>query len=76
LNLYRDEERGVGIPNYFTYVRPQLEQLEANRTQQRELQQLRGQLHSASAATAPQFNTQRSAARYMDTAQFYGGRPR
>jgi hypothetical protein len=76
LNLYRDEERGAAIPNYFTYVRPQLEQLEANRAQQREVQQLRAQLQSASAAAAPQFGAQRTAAQFMDTGQFYGGRPR
>jgi hypothetical protein len=76
LNLYRDEERGAAIPNYFTYVRPQLEQWEANRTHQHELQQLRGQLQSASAAAAPQFGARRSAAQFMDTGQFYRVQPR
>jgi hypothetical protein len=79
LNLHRDEEDEESAPNYFTFVRPQMEQLETNRMQQRELQQLRGQLQSMSttvvgpryqAAGVPATGT---AARYMDTAQFYGG---
>jgi hypothetical protein len=78
LNLYRDEENTESAPTYFAFVRPQMEQLDANRTQQREIQQLRGQLQTMSSTVAgpsyqatgtPGTGTQ---ARYMDTAQFYG----
>jgi len=69
LNLYRDEENDEGVPNYFAFVRPQMEQLEANRLQQREFQQLRGQVQGMSGGL-PATGT---AARYMDTAQFYSG---
>jgi hypothetical protein len=76
MNLYRDDETTDSAPNYYAFVRPQLEQLDANRVQQREIQMLRGQLQSVSAGAAgPQYqpapNT--GAARYMDTAQFYSG---
>lgn len=79
LNLYRDEENDEGVPNYFALVRPQLDQLEANRMQQREMQQLRGQMQSTSSPTgvprqpAGGMPATGTAARYMDTAQFYGG---
>jgi hypothetical protein len=79
LNLYRDENNGESAPNYFAFVRPQFEQLDANRAQQRELQQLRGQVQSMSQSVAgPRYQATGmpgtgSAARYMDTAQFYGG---
>jgi hypothetical protein len=74
LNLFRDERNSGGIPNYFAYVRPQMDQLEANQTQQRELQQLRGRLQNMPAANTamPQsYGGPRPAAHYMDTAQFY-----
>jgi hypothetical protein len=76
LNLYRDESTNEGAPNYFAFVRPQMEQIEANRAQQREIQQLRGQVHGSSSTMAgppsgmPGTGTP---ARFMDTAQFYGG---
>jgi hypothetical protein len=60
-------------------VRPQVEQIEANRRQQRDLQQLSGQLQGLSATVVrPQYQTSGlpgtgTPARYMDTAQFYGG---
>jgi hypothetical protein len=80
LNLDRDEDDTQGVPNYLAFVRPQLEQIQTNRTQQREIQQLRGQLQnmSTNASGPPAFETSRSArvassARFMDTAQFYGG---
>ena len=79
LNLYREESDTEGAPNYFAFVRPQMEQIEANRAQQGEIQQLSRQLQSRSPTpTAPQYQAadapDRSApARYMDTAQFYGG---
>jgi hypothetical protein len=79
LNLYRDEENAESAPNYFAFVRPQFEQLEANRMQAREIRQLRGQLQGVSSTVAgPSYQAAGipgtgSAARYMDTAQFYGG---
>ncbi len=78
LNLDRDDNDPQNVPNYFTLVRPQIEQLYTNRVQQREIQQLRGQIQSmTSVGAAPQYEASRAAgmgspARYMDTAQFYG----
>lgn len=77
LNLFRQEEE-ESAPNYFAFVRPQMEQLDANRMQQREIQQLRRQLYGMSATVVgPQYQAAGmpgtgTAARYMDTAQFYG----
>jgi hypothetical protein len=64
------------MTNYFAFVRPQLEAQEAGRTQQREIQQLRGQvqkLSSPSGGGGGQGASQNTAAHYMDTAQFYRG---
>jgi hypothetical protein len=63
------------ISNYLTFVRPQLEQVETGRQQQREIQQLRSQLQKMSSAGAgsQQSANSNSAAHYMDTAQFYRG---
>jgi hypothetical protein len=79
LNLHRDERNNEGAPNYFSFVRPQVEQIEANRRQQRDLQQLSGQVQGLSATVVrPQYEASAlpgtgTPARYMDTAQFYGG---
>jgi hypothetical protein len=79
LNLHRDERNNEGAPNYFSFVRPQIEQLEANRRQQRDVQQLSGQLQGLSATVVrPQYQANElpgtgTPARYRDTAQFYGG---
>ncbi len=82
LNLYRQDEATGSAPNYFAFVRPQMDQIEANRAQQRELQQLRGQLNGVS-STIVGANYQNNQlpgtgtpSRYMDTAQFYSGRRR
>jgi hypothetical protein len=62
------------MTNYFAFVRPQLEQAESGRQQQREIQQLRGQLQKMSSnGTGSQSARPSSAAHYMDTAQFYRG---
>jgi hypothetical protein len=77
LNLYRQENDAEGAPNYFAFVRPQVEQLEANREQQLEIQRLQRQVQTASpTAAAPQSRggtmaETGTAARFMDTAQFY-----
>ena len=77
MNLYRDDD-AMTAPNYYTFVRPQMQQLETNREQQRELERLRRQVQVMS--TAPSgaqrpvtYSGASSAARYMDTAQFYAG---
>jgi hypothetical protein len=63
------------MTNYFAFVRPQLEQAESGRQQQREIQQLRTQLQKMSSnGTGVQSSANtNSAAHYMDTAQFYRG---
>jgi hypothetical protein len=63
------------MTNYFAFVRPQLEQAESGRQQQREIQQLRNQLQKmSSTGTGSQSSPNpNSAAHYMDTAQFYRG---
>jgi hypothetical protein len=79
LNLYREDETSGSAPNYFAFVRPQMDQNEANRTQQRELQQLRGQLNNVSSSIVGanyqggQLPSTGTPSRYMDTAQFYSG---
>jgi hypothetical protein len=78
LNLYRNEDDGEGAPNYYAFVRPQVEQAEANQVQQLEIQRLQRQLQTGS-ATAGEFSRATSpaetgtAARFMDTQQFYSG---
>jgi hypothetical protein len=62
------------MTNYFAFVRPQIEQQEAGRAQQREIQQLRSQLQKMSSSGAGTTSSNpSSAAHYMDTAQFYRG---
>jgi hypothetical protein len=63
------------ITNYLAFVRPQMEQAESGRQQQREIQQLRSQLQkmSSNGAGSEQLANPNTAARYMDTAQFYRG---
>lgn len=78
--LDEDESNSQNVPNYFTWVRPRLEQREVNRAQQQELQRLRGQLQSMTAnpvggmaVGAGGSAGVKSSARFMDTGQFYGG---
>lgn len=80
LHLDRDDEKSEGLPNYLTLVLPQIEQMQTNRLQQREIQQLRGQIQTmtANAGATPVVELNRStgmkaSSRFMDTAQFYGG---
>jgi hypothetical protein len=63
------------VTNYFAFVRPQLEQVESGRQQQREIQQLRSQLQKISpgGTGSQQSASSNAAAHYMDTAQFYRG---
>jgi hypothetical protein len=74
LNLYRRDVDANNLPNYFAFVRPQLEQQQANRQRAAELQELRGQLQNLSSPSSPPNADNRTAhARYMDTAQYFGG---
>jgi hypothetical protein len=82
LNLHRNEVEDETAPNYHSFVRPQLEQMEANRRQQLEIMRLQRQMQATSTTVAmPQYRNAtatsvRPPARYMDTAQFYSGWPR
>lgn len=76
LNLFRDEQ-GSELPNYYTFVRPQLQQQATNRAQQAELMRLRRQVQTmplGNQATAMQ-NAPVSATghgtRYLNTSHFY-----
>jgi len=75
LILDEDEDDTQNVPSYFTQVRPRLEQQQTNRAQQREIQQLRGQLQTMTGGVggATQYEASRAPARYMDTGQFYSG---
>jgi hypothetical protein len=80
LNLFLDnDETTEAAPNYYAFVRPQLEQQAANQEQQREVQRLQRQIRGgAQSRTVPQYGASSvpgagSPARFMDTAQFYGG---
>ena len=59
-------------------VRPQLDQIQANRQQAAEMQRLRSQVQNLSSGAPGAGSSARmgSSARYMDTAQFYGGMKR
>jgi hypothetical protein len=76
LTLYGTGTNGGNqVQNYFAFVRPQLDQLDANRQQQRQIEQLQKQLQkisTQSGAGAPQSSANTGiSAHYMDTAQFY-----
>lgn len=73
LYLYGNSGNASALSNYFAFVRPQMDQSEVSRQQQTEIQQLRNQLQkvSTTGGTSRQTANMDSAARYMDTAQFY-----
>jgi hypothetical protein len=76
LNMYRGDGGSAVLPDYFTLVRPQLQQQEAARQQQLEMKKLRTQLQNLSATgggAAPNSASMTAHAHYMDTAQFYRG---
>jgi hypothetical protein len=74
LNLFRDErESSEALPSYFSFVRPQMQQQAANEQQQREIAQLQRQLQSGPQHRAASVPGSGTPARFMDTAQFYGG---
>ena len=78
LNLYRNERSGNNPLNYLTLVRPQLDQIQANRQQAVEMQRLRSQVQNLSSGDPIGGSSARmgASARYMDTGQFYGGMKR
>ena len=76
LNLYL-EEQGDAAPNYFAFVRPQLQQREQNRQQQAELQRLQRKVQGITTASAARSSATAPATghrtRFGDTGQFYSG---
>lgn len=76
LNLDRPETP-EDLPNYFVFVRPQFEQFDVNRRQQRELQRLDREVRTAAygTAAAPRsaMPTTGHGTRFGDTGRFYGG---
>jgi hypothetical protein len=80
LNLYRNDSSQNPTLNYYSMVRPQLDQIEANKKQAAELQKLRSQVQNATQRGGPPQPVMGGAsssegmtvsAHYMDTAQFY-----
>jgi len=77
LNLDRSED-AVELPNYFTFVRPQFQQIETNRRAQADIQFLHREVQNVSTAVVrPQYGSGSlpptgHTARFNDTAQFYG----
>lgn len=71
LNLFREDTTTNDLPNYYTFVRPQQRQLEANQQQRQQIQQLQRQVRQAS-YTTPATNVA-GGARFGDTGRFYRG---
>jgi hypothetical protein len=72
LNLDREED-AVELPNYHAFVRPQLEQQEAYRQQQMEIQRLERQWNNQPPGAMQAYpGPSARSARFMDTAQYYG----
>ncbi|TWT85243.1 hypothetical protein Pla123a_00500 [Posidoniimonas polymericola] len=76
LNLFREEPED-SLPNYYTFVRPQQNQIETNRSQQRQLQGLQRQVqrtsYQAPANAGGGIPATGFRARFGDTGQFYSG---
>lgn len=78
LNLYR-QDGNEAAPNYYAFVRPQLQQAQQNRQQSAQLQMLERQFQQAtytSPAGAGRVNNavgSTGAARYGDTGHYYSG---
>lgn len=70
LNLFRDETENA-TPNYHAFVRPQQLQMDANRQQQAQLQQLQRTVRQAT-YQSPATNVA-GGARFGDTGRFYSG---
>jgi hypothetical protein len=70
LNLFRDDKTSTGIPNYYAFVQPQLEQEAASQRQQIQSQRRERQGQAAASAQSG-VEAQATSAHFMDTAQFY-----
>jgi hypothetical protein len=77
LNLDRSEDLEE-LPNYYAFVRPQLDQMRTNDANQQNLLHLQREVQNVSTAVVgPQYGNSGlgptgHTARYMDTAQYYG----
>jgi hypothetical protein len=71
LNLYREDE-GDAAPNYYAFVRPQQDQMEANARAAASLQRLQGQLRQAEGRPMGGNTVNSAASRYGDTGRYYG----
>lgn len=77
MNLYRNDANANMISNYYSFVRPQLDQIDANHRQAADMQRLRSQLQNAQSAGGQpvMYGTGNAGpapvARFGDTAQFY-----
>ncbi|HEX4415271.1 MAG TPA: hypothetical protein VH107_16685 [Lacipirellulaceae bacterium] len=79
LSLYQNNSNQNVLLNYYTSVRPQLDQIEANKKQEAEIQKLRVQVQNPSQGGVRQAAAigdgssegMTVSAHYMDTAQFY-----
>jgi hypothetical protein len=74
LNLFR-EEREDSLPNYYTFVRPAVQQVETNRNQQRQLQGLQRQVQRTAYQTQPvgTLPPTGTRSRFGDTGQYFSG---
>lgn len=77
MNLYRNDANSIMVSNYYSFVRPQLDQIDANRRQAADMQRLRSQLQNTQPGGAQpvMYGTGNTGpapvARFGDTAQFY-----
>lgn len=69
LNLFRDQD-DQAAPNYYTFVQPQVQQIEAAQQQRIDIQRLQRQVQQA-AYNRPATNP--GPARYGDTGRWYSG---
>lgn len=78
LSLYQNNSNQNVLLNYYTTVRPQLDQIDANKKQEAEIQKLRSQVQNSGGSGVRQAvyepagsEGMTESAHYMDTAQFY-----
>lgn len=76
LGLDAARESGTSLPNYFLYVRPQLEQQQMNQVQQAQFRKLQQQVRTAAApgvATSPGggLPTTGTSAQFMNSGSYY-----
>jgi hypothetical protein len=75
MNLFRDED-ATELPNYYMFVRPQMEQQSINRNQQAELSRLHRQVQTVGTTRTTGFSGSATptghGTRFLNTAQYYG----